>query len=155
MTYIRDFTVYVLSLIASLLTHWGQVTHIYISKLTIIASDNGLSPGQRQAIICTKAGILLIGLLGTNFSEIKIHTLSFKKTHLEMSSAKWRPFCLSLNVAQMLSNCVETLHSFTSHGTFKMKTHWCTQHGYHNLGTTYRGNSLRLGVCRLGHHWFR
>ena len=39
-----------------LLTHWGQVTHICVSKLTIIGSDNGLSPGQRQAIIWTNDG---------------------------------------------------------------------------------------------------
>ena len=43
------------------LTHWGRVTHIYVIKLTIIGSDNGLSPDRRQAIIWTKAGILLIG----------------------------------------------------------------------------------------------
>ena len=77
-----------------LLTHWGRVTPICVSKLTIIASDNGLSPGRRQAIIWTIAGILLIGPLGTNFNEIliEIHTFSFKKMHLKMSSAKWRPF---------------------------------------------------------------
>ena len=40
------------------------------SKLTTIASDNVLSPGRRQAIIWTNAGMLLIGPLGTNFSEI-------------------------------------------------------------------------------------
>ena len=82
------------------LTHWGQVTHICGSKLSIIGSDNGLSPGQRQAIIWTNAGILLIGPWGTNFSEILIgiQTFSFKKIHLKMSSAKWRPFCLGLNV---------------------------------------------------------
>ena len=33
------------------LTHWGRVTHICVSKLAIIGSDNGLSPGRRQAII--------------------------------------------------------------------------------------------------------
>ena len=33
------------------LTHWGRVTHICVDKLTIIGSDNGLSPGRRQAII--------------------------------------------------------------------------------------------------------
>ena len=43
------------------LTHWGRVTHKCVSKLTIIGSDNGLSPGRRQAIIWTNAGILLIG----------------------------------------------------------------------------------------------
>ena len=83
----------------SLLTHWGRVTHICIVKLTIIGSDNGLSPGRRQAIIWTNAGILLIGPLGTNFIQILIgiQTFPFKKMHLKMSSAKWRPFCLGLN----------------------------------------------------------
>ena len=81
------------------LTHWGRGTRLCVSKLTIIGSDNGLSPGRRQAIIRTSAGILLIGPLGTNFSEIliEIHTFSFKKMHLKMSSAKWCPFCLGLN----------------------------------------------------------
>ena len=81
------------------LTHWGWVTHICVSKQTNIGSDNGLSPGRRQAIIWTNAGILLIGPLGTNFSEIsiEIHILSFKKMHLKMSSGKWRPFFLGLN----------------------------------------------------------
>ena len=76
------------------LTHWGRATHLYVGKLTIIGSDNGLSPGRRQAIIWTIAGILLIGPLGTNFCEnlIGIQTFSFKKMHLKMSSAKWRPF---------------------------------------------------------------
>ena len=48
------------------LTHWGRVTHICVGKLSIIGSDNGLSPDRRQAIIWTNAGILLIGTLGTN-----------------------------------------------------------------------------------------
>ena len=80
------------------LTHWGRVTHICVSKLPTIGSDNGLSPGRRQAIIWTNAGILLFGPLGSNFSEIEIDTFSFKKMHLKLSSAKWRPFCLGLNV---------------------------------------------------------
>ena len=79
-------------------THWGRVTHICVGKLTTIGSDNGLSPGRRQAIIWTIAGILLIGPLGTNFSKILIgiQTFSFKKMHLKMSSAKWRPFVSAL-----------------------------------------------------------
>ena len=81
------------------LTHWGRVTHICVGKLTNIGSDNGLSPGRRQAIIWTNAGISLIGPLRTNLNEILIgiQTFSFKKMHLKMSSAKWRPFCLGLN----------------------------------------------------------
>ena len=82
------------------LTHWRWVKHICVSKLTIIGSDNGLSRGRRPAIIWTNAGILLIGPRGTTFSEILIgiHRFSFKKIHLKMSSAKWRPFGLGLNV---------------------------------------------------------
>ena len=82
------------------LTHWGRVTHICVSNLTIIGSDNGLSPGRRQAIIWTNAGILLIEPLGTNFSEISIEKLTFsiKKMRLNVSSAKWCPFRLGLNV---------------------------------------------------------
>ena len=30
-------------------THWGRVTHICVSKLIIIGSDNDLSPGRHQA----------------------------------------------------------------------------------------------------------
>ena len=77
--------------------------HICISKPAIIGSDNGLSPGRRQAIIWTNAGILLVGPLGTNFSEILIgiQLFSFKKMHLKMSSAKWRPFCPGLNVLML------------------------------------------------------
>ena len=88
-----------------LLTHWGRVTHICFGNLTIIGSDNGLAPGRRQTIIWTNDGLLLIGPLGTNFSEILIgiQTFSFKKMHLKMSSAKWRPFCLGLNVLRVRS----------------------------------------------------
>ena len=84
----------------ALLTHWGRETHLYVVKLTLIGSDNGLSPGRRQAIIWTNAGILSNGPLGTNFSEIliEIYIFSFKKMHLKMSSGKWWPFCLGLNV---------------------------------------------------------
>ena len=47
--------------------------------------DNGLSPGRRQAIISTNAGILLIGPLGTNFSEIliEIHIIFIQENAFE------------------------------------------------------------------------
>ena len=70
------------------LTLWGRVTHICVSKVSIIGSDNVLSPDRRQAIIWTNAGIMEIWTLGTNFNEIII--------------GKWRLFCLGLNV---LSGC--------------------------------------------------
>ena len=88
------------------LTHWGRVTHICVSKQTSIGSDNGLSPDRRQAIIWTNVGILLIGPLGTNFSEIsnEIHILSFRKILLKISSGKWRLFCLGLNELTVLNS---------------------------------------------------
>ena len=52
----------------------------------MIDSANGLSPDRNQAIIWTNAGILLIGPMGTNFSEIliEIDAFSFKKMHLKI-----------------------------------------------------------------------
>ena len=78
-----------------------------ICKLNIIGSDNGMSPGQHQAIIWTNGGILSIEPLVTNFNEtlIKIHTFSLKKMHLKMPSMKWQPFCLVLNV---IMTCAST-----------------------------------------------
>ena len=98
------------------LSHWGRVTHICVSKITIIGPDNGLSPSRHQAIIWSNAGILSIRTLGTNFSEIliEIHTFSFKKMHLNMSSGKWRPSCLSLHV-------LSTARGSKQH-------HWCHTH---------------------------
>ena len=98
-----------------LLTHWGRVTHICVSKLSILGSDNGLSPGRRQAIIWTNAGILSIRTLGSNFSEIlnEIHAFSFKKMHLKMSSGKRRPSSLGLNVLQSAAGTQLTKLSIT------------------------------------------
>ena len=83
-------------------THWGQVTNICISKLNIIVSDNGLSPGRRQAIIWTNDKILSIGPLRKNFSEIitGIYIFWFKKIHQVIrklaaifSEMKQKPVC--------------------------------------------------------------
>ena len=85
------------------LTHRGWVTHICVGNLTHIGSDNGLEPDWHQVIIWTNAGMLLIGPLRTNFTKISIEilTYSFKKMRLNESSAKWRPFCLGLNVLRL------------------------------------------------------
>ena len=100
-TYIKD--VIPTKEIIAVLTHWGRGTHICVGNLAIIGSENGLSPSRRQAIIWTNAGILLIGPLETNFSEILIEilTFSFKKMRMKVSSAKWRPFCLGLNMLNL------------------------------------------------------
>ena len=124
------------SLIYISLTHWGWVTHICLSQLTIIGADNGLSPGRRQAIIWTNTGILLIGPLGTNVNEISIaiHAFSFKKFHLKVSSGKWRPFCLGLNVLKFVPTvpadiawcctCTKPKH-YMNQRRFEKTVHWC------------------------------
>ena len=91
------------------------MTHIFVHNLTIIGSDNGLSPGRCQAIICTSFGILLIEPLGTNFSEILIEIITFsvKKMLLKMSSGNWRPFCLDLNeLTEIRAWMINWIHSF-------------------------------------------
>ena len=92
----------------------SRVMHIYVGNLTITGSDYGLSPGGRQAIIWTNAGILLIWPLGTNFTEIWFEIQKFwcKKIDLKMSSAKWRPYCLGLNVYRVNPKGVLTPTSY-------------------------------------------
>ena len=84
----------------TVIIHFGRTSCNYFTQHFIIGSDNGLSPGCRQAIIWTNDGKLLIGSLRTNFSEFMIgmYTFSFKKIQLKMSSGKCWPFCLGLNV---------------------------------------------------------
>ena len=50
-----------------------------------IVSDNGLSPVRLQAITWNNADLLLIGPLGTNFSEIRIK--------IENVISEMGPFC--------------------------------------------------------------
>ena len=126
--------VFVLCLWYPILTHWGRVAHICVSKLIIIGSDNGLSPGRRQAIIWTNARILLIGPLRTNFSEILIviETFSFKKIYLKMSSGKSGPFFLGLNVLTRFGdNCLhKDLMKYTAYTIVSWHNHkqWLMTH---------------------------
>ena len=113
-SYIRDditTTSAAVTVVLVVVIYWGRVTHICVDKLIIIGCDNGLSPDRRQAIIWTNAGLLSIGPLRKYFSEhlIKTQQFSLKKLHVKMSSAKWRPSCLGLNVL-INSVIVITLH---------------------------------------------
>ena len=92
--------------------------HICISKLTIIGSNNGLSPGWRPAGIWTSAGILFVGPLGTNFSEILIENLYIfiKENPFENVIWKWRPYCLGLNELISHLSTVTFIKSSSGHG---------------------------------------
>ena len=140
-------------------THWGQVTHLCIGNLTIIGSDNGLCPGRRQAIISINTGILLICLLGTNFSEILIGILafSFKKMCLKVSPAKWHPFCLGLNVLIGTNPLKETSVKF-EWDCFKELHLKCPQyvghfvHKTHSISCPYRWHVHSLLLVYFGQH---
>ena len=82
------------------LTHWGRVTHICVGKLTIIGSDNGLSPEWHQTIIWTNAGIFwaLRNKLQWNFnrySNIFIQENAFGNVVCEMASILSRHQCVN------------------------------------------------------------
>ena len=126
-----------------LLTHWGRVTHICVSKLSIIGSDNGLSPGRHQAIIWSNAGILLIGSLGVNSSDnwIGIETFSIKKMHLKMLSAKWRLFGLSLNELMHIS-----VYQGQSQDICCLNTLMARQNGRHFTDDTFKCIFLNQNV---------
>ena len=133
------------------LTLWGRVTHICIGKLTIIASDNGLSPGWCQAIIWTNTGILLIWTSGANFSEIlnEINTFSFKKMHLKMSSVNWLQFCLSLNVLTepLLTKFYDVICHYQ--GPMIYMGVWCIRHNMFFYMDVYFLEKLAINVDTL------
>ena len=139
-----------------MLTHWGRVTHICVSKVTIIVSDNGLSPGRRQAIIWNNAGILLIGPSGTNFSEIlgEIQTFSFKKMHFKMSSAKWRPFCLGLNVLNVCFFVCFSTKSCFAHGHHQWRYHSGIHSRYSSQWSKADKRNVRNGVLIDSHRQY-
>ena len=87
-------------------THLVRVTHICVYELTIIGSDNDLSPWSAPSHYLNNSGRVLTGPSATIFSVIliEIHSFSFAKMHSKMSSGKWLPFCLGLSVLRRSLN---------------------------------------------------
>ena len=86
---LNHFTLTVFAMYQFPLTHWGRVTPICASKLTIIGPDNSLPPGRRQAIIWTNAGILLIRTSIGILSEIDTNSIqenAFKNVVCKMAA---------------------------------------------------------------------
>ena len=123
-----------------LLTQWGRVTHICISKLNIIGSDNGLSPGRRQAIIWTNAGILLIRPLGINKLQWNLY-ISIQENALE--NIVWK-------MAAILSRpqCVKTMITYTWLGRY---WHWGMNKIADIVKTFADVFSLKENLCILSH----
>ena len=144
------------------LTYRGQVTHICVGKLTITGSDNGLSPGRRQAmspgrrqtIIWANVGILLIGPLGTNFSEIQIGVQTFIEENALENVVCEMAFILSrpqgVNIASTSVTCGREMLIKSQRSNFHVcklanqppagrRAHsglLCIQHFAYNTGTT-------------------
>ena len=121
------------------LTHWGPVTHICVSKLTTIGSDNGLSPGRCQAIILTNARILLI-----RTSEAKFEHLHSRKSIWNCRLEKWRPFCLGLNgLSENDLRHTQVCTSYIAHETVYYPLSAATWNVFvWNLSYTYFANKL-------------
>ena len=132
------------------ITHWGRVTHICVGKLTIVSSDNGLSPGRRQAIIWTNAGILVIGHLRTNFSEmlIEIHTFLLKKIDFKMSSGKWRPSCLGLNV--IMTKILDVIYGFIRPKSVKIRL--CSNNSQYHEKEIF--TAILIFICSINQLFF-
>ena len=148
-------------------THWIRVTHICIDNLTIIGSDKGLSPARHQTIIWTNAGILLIGPLGTNFSEIVIEIQNFYwriymwKCRLQMSRPQcfkdFRLFPVVCNIWVLCSNSHQGLGQvITSQYVWDVITCPCPWYLHVLLAHICIGNLTTIGsdtACCLVGAW--
>ena len=75
------------------------MTHICVSKIIIIGSDNGLSPvAWLVPSHCLNQCCIVNWTLGNKLQLNLNRNLAFKKMYSKMSSGKRRPFCLGLNV---------------------------------------------------------
>ena len=94
---------------AAYMLHTTMHAILQFHSIKSLRPSDAYMPGRRQAIIRANAGILLIRPLGTNFNEFLVEILifSFTEIRLKVSSAKWRPFCLGLNVLIMwVADCL-------------------------------------------------
>ena len=124
-----NYPVSVDSAISSVISYL-TVNSLRPSDAYIFGSDNGLSPVRRQAIIWTNDGILSIGPLGTNFSEIliKIHIFSLKNA---FENVVWKVVATSSR-----PQCVKT---------------WRPWRNGHHLQATFSYPILRIKLYILIH----
>ena len=99
------------------LTHWGRVMDICVSDLTSIGSDNGLSPGRRQAIIKTKCWNIVNKTLRNKLqwifsrnSNIFVQENAFESVVCEKAAILSRPQwvkCLLSGLAVVFAHTIE------------------------------------------------
>ena len=108
----------------------------------IIGSDNGMSPGRCEYLNQCWNIVNWTPRNKFQWNRIKVHSFSLKKMHLNMSSEKWRPFCLGLSVLRpvrwILINIWKRIDWPTLHmvyTTFTESTSFdCRWNSYHTAG---------------------
>ena len=79
------------------LTHWGRVTHICVVDLGHHWFRYWLVACSAPSHYLNLCWNIVYWTFRHKLQWIGIQSFSFKKLHLQMSSAKWRLFCLGLN----------------------------------------------------------
>ena len=112
----------------SSLTHWGRVTHICVSKLTIIGSDNGLSPGRRRGHYLNQWWNIVNSNLRNKlqWNPRQNSFIFIQKMHLKLS-VKGRLFSLGLNELNLEVD--QRDHSVQGQGQQYSKYGYITHHG--------------------------
>ena len=118
---------YYFTMFGRLITHWGRVTHICISILTIIGPYNGLSHVWRQAIIWTNAGILLINVVW------------------KMADILPQPQCVKI-LCTPCETAPGALNLSDDKWTWLQVMAWCYQETSHHLNQRYPISRMLYGV---------
>ena len=110
----------------------NSLTHICVSKLCIINSDNELLPGRRQAIIWTNVGIFLFLTLRNNLqwdvnrnSYIFIQGNPFENVACEMAAILFRPQCLNRVMNSQWFCCTFAWMALQIHSNNTRIGFWC------------------------------
>ena len=127
------------------LNHWGRVTHIYVRKLTMISSYNGLSPGRHRAIFWANAGIKLIGHISTNTNGISHSCILVQENQFETDVWKIAVILFCLNV---LTVCMILCRVLCLRELFERCLGY-SQQGVMDIQWNYASNILMLNSCRF------
>ena len=131
------------------LTHRSRVPHICVSKLNIIGSDNGLSPGQHQPIIWTNARILLTWPSGTTSEKCQskfIYLVPFSRHNNTVAVTvghRWKE-CLQFGGGTEKQNLLIFLMFMFATNTISTSIWWIRD--YRRCNIRINSNKRSLGI---------
>ena len=99
----RDFWLYVFPRDYIFARLFWRLFRIIFQMTAIIVPDNGLSPVWRKANIWNIDGWSFIRPFG---KKVSMYSFLLKNMNLKISSAKWWPLCLGLNVVKAEGNVI-------------------------------------------------